>query len=116
MPRVPNAGQAYVDPRKITEYLLSTSHPRGSDKAAFFARFGFSVQHWTTLRDALIDHLLCNNFSSAASDRFGQTFKVLGTLKSPDGRNPRVLVTWIVLKGESIPRLVTAVPGKDRDR
>jgi hypothetical protein len=41
--KLPNADQARVEREKITEYLLSTSHPDGRSKAEFFSRFGFRV-------------------------------------------------------------------------
>jgi len=36
---LPNADQAQVDRKKITEYLLCTSHPDGSNKALFFSQY-----------------------------------------------------------------------------
>jgi hypothetical protein len=38
-----NYEQAVVSESKITEYLLSDTHPEGKEKAAFFERFGFSA-------------------------------------------------------------------------
>jgi hypothetical protein len=52
MPRVPNADQAIIDPRKITDYLLSQTHPDGAPKAAFFESFGFTLIDWPMLGDA----------------------------------------------------------------
>jgi hypothetical protein len=41
---LPDRDRAHVDRSKITEYLLSLSHPDGRTKAAFFMRFGFRVE------------------------------------------------------------------------
>jgi hypothetical protein len=38
--------RAVIPEAKIGEYLLSTSHPYGRHKAAFFQRFGFSTESW----------------------------------------------------------------------
>jgi hypothetical protein len=53
---LPNSDLAVVEEYKITHYLLSSGHPAGRGKAAFFRRFGFSTAAWEKLRDALLDH------------------------------------------------------------
>ena len=40
--KLPNASVARVDFEKLTEYLLSETHPIGRSKAAVFRRLGFS--------------------------------------------------------------------------
>lgn len=40
--KLPNAAAARVDFEKLTEYLLSETHPIGRTKAAFFQRLGFA--------------------------------------------------------------------------
>src|SRR5258708_15206453 len=48
-----NADQAIIDPVKLHGYLLSTSHPIGRFKAAFFARLGYTSINWQALDRAL---------------------------------------------------------------
>ena len=48
--RLPNAAQARVDRAKVVDYLLSTDHEKGRDKAEFFLRFGFSKERWELVR------------------------------------------------------------------
>ena len=103
---------AVVDDRKITEYLLSPGHPTGAAKAEFFRRFGFSLDHWTVLRDALIAHAQQHQVSAQQQTQFGVAFEVNGRLASPDGRNPWVRVVWLNRTGETAPRLATAIPSK----
>ena len=50
---LPNADQAQVDRKKITEYLLCISHPDGSNKASFFSQFGFTLENWRILAESL---------------------------------------------------------------
>ena len=50
---LPDGDRAQVDRAKIADYLLSLSHPDGRDKAIFFMRFGFTVEAWELLADAL---------------------------------------------------------------
>lgn len=49
----PERDRAYVDQTKITDYLLSRSHPDGRTKAEFFMRFGFAIEKWQELAEAL---------------------------------------------------------------
>lgn len=110
MAKLANADRAVVDPRKITDYLLSPSHTDGAAKAGFFGSFGFALIQWGVLRDAFLHHALDHDVVASRPTPFGQVYEVRGRLLSPDGRNPMVMVVWIVRRGEDFPRLVTAVP------
>lgn len=52
--RLPYLENVQVKESKVTDYLLSEELSEG--KAAFFAAFGFTVERWELLRDALIAH------------------------------------------------------------
>ena len=54
--KLPRARRARVGEGKVVGYLLSTNHPDGRSKAAFFGSFGYSVARWELLADALRDH------------------------------------------------------------
>ena len=56
MPRVPHLDRAVVPEAKIVNYLLSARHSGGRAKARFLKSFGFRVQDWHVLRDAVIAH------------------------------------------------------------
>ena len=114
MAKLPNFDQAIVEERKITAYLLDRGHPLGGPKAVFFELFGFSVANWRLFRDALLAHARANDVARSYRARHGQVHEVIGPLSTPDGRNPAVLVAWMVRKGEDRPRLVTAVPSTGR--
>lgn len=110
MPQLPNAERAIVPDRKITAYLLSPTHQYGAPKAAFFARFGFQLSAWEALRDALSSHALAYDVDRSYVTKYGTIYEVVGPIETPDGRNPTILVAWIIWPGEDTPRLVTAVP------
>jgi hypothetical protein len=40
---LPNADQAFVPEPKLTDYLLSETHPVGKYKARYFQRYGFTL-------------------------------------------------------------------------
>lgn len=108
--RLPNAEQAHVDRGKIVDYLLSTEHERGRDKAEFFLRFGFTAERWEDLASALRVHGASHEAVMEREDEFGVRYSVDGMLGSPDGRNPSVKSVWMVDRGGSSPRLISAYP------
>ena len=111
--KLPHADQLRVDREKITDYLLSATHPEGGGKAEFFARFGFHMADWEVLADALRKHGASHPVVKTVASSHGARYAVEGELESPDGRNPRVRTVWIVEKGSTAPRLITALPIED---
>lgn len=109
--KLPNADQAHVDRWKITEYLLSATHPDGASKAKFFLRFGFHLENWEILGVALRKHAVKCAVVKTVESAFGTRYTVEGALETPDGRNPRLRTVWLVEKGSAVPRLITAYPG-----
>lgn len=110
--KLPNVDQAIVPQRKLTEYLLSTTHSSGRSKAAFFARFGFTAATWERFADALRRHARENDVVVAEGTPFGTSYTIDGPLVALDGRRPWVRVVWFIETSEAIPRLVTAYPLK----
>lgn len=112
--KLPRAGWARVDEGKVVGYLLSSHHPDGRSKAAFFGSFGFSAVRWELLADALRDQGTNGEVTSLATSDYGTRYSVDGVLETPDGRNPRVRTVWLVDENGE-PRLITAHPLRRRD-
>ncbi len=110
--RLPNAERAVVDPAKVRDYLLSPDHPDGSSKGRFFAALGFTRAGWPLLRDALLALARGGEAEAAGAGVFGQKYVVRGIVTGPTGRTAAVVTVWIVLRGDDVPRLVTAYPGE----
>jgi hypothetical protein len=110
--RVPNRDHAFVEPAKLTEYLLNPKHPVGGDKAAYFFRFGFRTLDWQGMQTSLIDHVQDARVVNVRSTLYGTHYTVEGRLKSPDGGNPRVRTVWSVSPQDQRPRFLTAYPGR----
>lgn len=107
---LPKGDGAYVDRTKIIDYLLSLSHPDGRSKAEFFTRFGFKVEQWQVLAEALRMVGISNPVAATVESSFGTRYTVDGSLQTPDGRSPRVRTVWILEPGTPGPRLITAYP------
>src|SRR5579859_5955605 len=109
---LPYAEQVIIPQRKLTEYLLSPTHRMGRAKAAFFTSFGFTLEDWEILADALRRHAVENEVKTTEETPFGMNSVVEGVLRAPDGRTPWVRVVWFIEAGEDLPRLATAYPPK----
>lgn len=108
--RLPNGQNARVEREKITEYLLSTTNPRGRNKAVFFLSFGFSTDHWQGFAEALRHQGIAHEVVKVAETIHGSRYHVDGTLETVDGRNPQVRTVWQMDVGSDFPRLITAYP------
>lgn len=111
--RLPNAEQAVVAREKITRYLLSFSNPKGESKARYFVRFGFLIEEWETFAAALKDMTLRYEVSEIEEDLYGTQYVIIGNIRSPDGRNPRVRCVWQVDQGCDYPRFISAYRARE---
>ena len=96
--------------KKITEYLLSPTHRYGASKARFFADFGFHLDNWIILADALREHGQTHEVGATKQTPFGPRFEVDGELNTPSDKRPRIRTVWQLDHGQVAPRLITAHP------
>ena len=108
--RLPNHEQANVPEAKIVAYLLNLGSRNGASKARFFLAFGFTIERWHVMAEALKDHARANEVTEIVPRPFGLHYVVEGPLQTPDGRDPSVRVVWIIESDEGIPRLLSAYP------
>ena len=108
--KLPNSQHICVERAKITDYLLSTSHPQGRSKAEFFFNFGFRAERWRELAAALRKHGAEYDVNSVIESPHGDLYVVEGALGSPDGHDPLVRSVWILDAEGGTVRLITAYP------
>lgn len=108
--KLPNADRAIVAESKVVRYLLSADHPDGRSKATFFSGFGFRAQQWGAFARALLDQGSTGDVTTVAKSEYGTKYSVDGSIRTPDGRNPRVRTVWITDSEHAAPRLITAHP------
>ncbi len=111
---LPAADRALIRPEKLRDYLLSTEHPVGRFKAAFFARLGYSRADWQKLQQDILQIARTGTALERQASTFGRKYEVNGILRGPSGREALVTTVWIVKIGEDYPWLVTVYPGDDR--
>lgn len=95
-----------INSSKIEEYLLNLHHPDGWGKAKFFQQHGFTeVDDVKTLLLAIVTK---NNIKQVMETGFGTNYIVEGLISTDSTIILRTV--WIVLKGETICKFVTAYP------
>jgi hypothetical protein len=105
--RLPHGDEAILDIRKIEDYCLSPTHPRGRHKARVF-REALDLQRsdaaW--LRDILLEAAHSSEASRSAVGPWGTQWRLDATIRR-QGKSVVVRTLWIVRTGESLPRFVT---------
>jgi hypothetical protein len=99
-----------IQPAKIRDYLLSTSHPVGRFKAPFFASLGYTTVSWRRLDEDLRALAVSGDADFGKDSPYGQKYEVRGNLTGPSGRSAGVLTVWIIRHGGTFPQFVTAFP------
>ena len=107
-----NCENATVNNSKVDNYLLDENHEQGGSKAKFFKLFGFTDKDSSVLKKSLLEHARERNVDSIQDNNHGRKYILECELNSPDKRNPCVRSIWIIKKGESIPKFITAIPFK----
>jgi hypothetical protein len=109
--KLPYLENAYVPESKVVKYLLNLEHKQGGkDKAVFFMRFGFTIDAWEVLQQALIAHAAAHEVASTLTLPDRTHYVIDGEIDSPDGRNPRIRSVWVIETNSTAPRFVSAYP------
>ena len=105
--KIPNGERAVVDVRKVREYCLSPTHPRGRHKARVFAStLGFEQADAERLREELLRAVAVQDAVAGEADEFGRRYILDFVMSGPVG-TAVVRSVWIVLAWEDFPRLTT---------
>ncbi len=107
---MPDADRAYVEPRKLTHYLLNPQHPVGSSKAKAFLAMGYTQSFPEQLESALLRHAT-QPVASVIPTRHGELFVIEAYLSSDvtEIRVRFVRSVWLVELGRA-PKFITAYP------
>ena len=105
--RIPNGERAVVDLRKIREYCLSPTHPRGRHKARVFASaLGLTEADAQRLRKELLRAVVDHDAVPGEVDEYGRRFVIDFEMVGTAGKAV-VRSFWIVLAWEDFPRLTS---------
>lgn len=108
--QLPNRDQAYIQPSKLTGYLLSETHAVGKSKAKFFRQLGFNETNVAVLEQALLALAKSQTVHEIVKTGHGEKYVIIGPISTPLGKAVTVLTVWITDNGEDVPRFITARP------
>jgi hypothetical protein len=108
---LPNFEKAIIEPDKLYNYVLSSSHPVGRFKAAFFRSCGYSSDNWRDFESSLRSIISYYDAVEAGESRYGKKYVVEGKLSNSSGDIVNIISVWVILNGDDIPRFITAYPG-----
>jgi hypothetical protein len=111
---LPNRNRAFIQPTKLTGYLLSETHDVGRSKAKFFRSLGFNEDTVSLLEQELLAIARSQEVTETLSTAHGMKYVITGTINTPVGKTVSVLTVWIIDEGEDTPRFVTARPFRDQ--
>lgn len=105
--KLPGGAAAIVETSKLRGYCLNPRHPRGRHKArVFLSALGLEQGDADFLRTALMDAAREGDAAAGESDDYGDRYTV--DFKVVRGvREATVRSAWILLRGESAPRLTS---------
>jgi hypothetical protein len=70
--KLPNAENAVIDPRKLSDYTLNLDHDRGKHKARlFFAIFGLGIADVEELETAILAAIMIYGAIATDADDYG---------------------------------------------
>ena len=107
---LPNSKAAYVPDAKLFAYLLSPSHPEGGPKSEFFAAVGYPIENAEALRQEFLRIARSEEVVDEISFVFGVKYVVEGILARAGGEGIPIRTIWVIDKGETAPRFVSAYP------
>ena len=109
--QLPYSDRAIIPREKLSDYLLSGTHPVGSAKAKFFRGYGFNDDNVELLEEGILLIARSKEVQEATETPFGVKYVIDGPLQTPAGPVVRLRTVWIIEKGKTDPRFVTAHPG-----
>jgi len=104
---LPEGEYAVVDISKLRDYCLNPAHPRGRHKARVFAStLGLTPADAGFLQEHLLQAARQAEAMEGDADDYGKRYVVDFRLVRGD-RWARVRSTWIIRRGERVPRLTS---------
>jgi len=105
--KLPGGANAIVEISKLRDYCLDPHHPRGRHKAlVFLSALDLGQGEAEFLRSALQEAAREEDAAPGEADQYGARYTVDFLITRGD-REARVRSAWIILRGESAPRLTS---------
>ena len=103
---LPNRDKAFIQPEKLTGYLLSETHTIGKSKARFFCELSFNDENVDILEQELLKVAMFQEISEIITTRHGTKYVTIGSINTPKSRSVSLLIVWIIDVGKENPDLL----------
>ncbi|MBF0389840.1 MAG: hypothetical protein HQK71_07010 [Desulfamplus sp.] len=98
----------YIDPRKLTHYVLDISSPHGKHKAVLFEKLlGFTKENYTSLLYEIESRAMQSEITFHSQDHFGKRYLADITVQGTEGREAVVRTGWLIHPETKEANLVT---------
>lgn len=108
--KLPNSDKAIVPKEKLTDYLLSETHPVGSSKAKFFRGLGYKETNVEKLAKSLLNIVKTNDVKNVRQLAYGTNYLIEGDVETPSGKTVTITTVWFIKTSKIRPSFVTAYP------
>ena len=112
--KLPNGESAYVPSAKLSGYLQSEIHPIRKAKALFLKNLGYDITNSSTLERDLLLVAHEGDLEDTITSEYGTKYVVNREISTPSGETVLLRTVWIIDRGDSQPRFVTAYPDQAR--
>ncbi len=92
--KLPNSEKALVSKEKLSNYLLSETHPVGGSKAKFFRRLGLNETNLNLLTKSLLKIARKNEVKGVRKIVYGTNYMIEGEIDTPSGKKVRIITVW----------------------
>ena len=101
-----------ISKEKLTDYLLSTSHPLGRYKARFFYAFGFDKNSVALLQKGFENIALSGQVVETIETPYGLKQVIEGILDTPSQKQVKIKTVWMESTPGKTLQFVTAYPSR----
>lgn len=108
--KLPNSNNAIIPKEKLTDYILSETHPVGSSKAKYFRGLGFNEANVEQLAKLLLHIAQTSDVKNVRKFAYGTNYTVEGAIETPTGKVVYITTVWFIKTEKSRPSFVTAYP------
>lgn len=108
--KLPKGANADIPKKKLTDYLLSETHPVGKLKAEFFRSVGIDRTTVSRFEKDLRRIARNGDVHDVLESIHGIKYILDGSIKTPTGKIILLRTIWIIEAGQGRPRFVTAYP------
>lgn len=105
---------AIIAPAKLNQYLLVQR--KRSDKSAWLAQAGYTLDNWQTLVQDLRSQVLRLEATPTDKSVYGQMYEIKGPLTGPNGKTLVVHTVWMTEAATGKTKFITLYPDKGKRR